>query len=217
MIEINLLPPEIKKKKRKIELPDISFLPVAACFLGIIIIVHLFAGLMTAVRAKALKRLERKWQSVLPSKEEADKIKAELADTRAKMDAIDKLIETRRSWAVRLSDISGAMIPGVWLNKLWLEKRITAQEVPDLKAVSGGGAVTAEKEPQKMMIRTLHIKGSVIAGGGEETAVIGKFIRSLKSNKNFISDFSDIESASIQRAKLKDEEVMDFELICYFK
>ncbi len=30
MIEINLLPQEIKKKKRKIKLPDISFLPVVA-------------------------------------------------------------------------------------------------------------------------------------------------------------------------------------------
>ncbi|MBU4375893.1 MAG: hypothetical protein KKD29_00260 [Candidatus Omnitrophica bacterium] len=217
MIEINLLPHEIKRKRRKIELPDISFLPVLAGFLGVIIIIHLFVGLMVAMKAKTFKGLERKWQSVLPNKEEADNIKAELTSTRTKIDTIDKLIETRRSWAVRLNDISDSMIPGVWLNKLWLEKRVIIQEASSAKINSGEGAAKAAKEPKKTIIRTLHLNGSVIAGGGEETAVIGKFIRSLKDNKNFMPDFSDIESASIQRTKLKDAEVMDFELICYFK
>ncbi|MFH0839946.1 MAG: hypothetical protein V1883_02890 [Candidatus Omnitrophota bacterium] len=217
MIEINLLPHEIKRKRRKIELPDISFLPVLAGFLGIIIIIHLFVGLMVAMKAKTFKGLERKWQSVLPNKEEADNIKAELTSTRTKIDTIDELIETRRSWAVRLNDISDSMIPGVWLNKLWLEKRVIIQEVREAKTNSEKGATKAAKEPKKTIIRTLHLNGSVIAGGGEETAVIGKFIRSLKDNKNFMPDFSDIESASIQRTKLKDAEVMDFELICYFK
>lgn len=220
MIEINLLPHEIRRKRKKIELPNISFLPVVAAFLGVIIIIHLFTGLMAAMKAKTLKDLERKWQSVLPVKEEADKVKAELIGTRAKIDAIDKLIEARRSWAVMLGDISDAMIPGVWLNKLWLEKRAIAREIPRVMADSEESAAKTAKEPKKMTmmtIRTLHLNGSVITGGGEETAVIGKFIRSLKDNKNFISDFTDIESASIQRTKLKDEEVMDFELICYFK
>lgn len=217
MIEINLLPIGIKRKRKRMELPDISFLPVAAGFLGVIIIIHLFVGIVVAIKAKSLRGLERKWQLIAPVKDEADKIKADLTGTRAKIDAIDKLIETRRSWTVRLNDISDAMIPGVWLDKLWLETKVIIQETPGVKASFGEDSVKAVKEPAKAIIRTLHLNGSVIAGGGEETAFIGKFIRSLKDNKNFITDFKDIESASIQRTKLKDEEVMNFELICYFK
>jgi len=219
MIEINLLPPEIKKRKRKIELPDISFLPIIAGLLGVIVIIHLLLGMTLALKAKSLKRLERKWETVLPNKQKADKMKSELTAMRGKIDAIDKLIKNRRSWARRLNDISDAMIPGVWLNKLWLENRIIIQE-PVVRSDTGeaGGKVKETKvEPKKIVISSLHLNGSAIAAGGEETATIGKFIRSLKDNENFFSDFKDIESASIQRTKLKDEEIMDFELIGYFK
>ena len=216
MIEINLLPQEMLKKRRKITLPDISFLPVIAGLLGLIIIIHLLLGLAAAMKAQALRQFEKRWQTILPEKERADKLKAEFTGMRSKVDAIDMLIETRRSWAKRLNDISDAMIPGVWLNKLWLEKRLIIQEVA-AKTDSGEASDKTAKEPKKIIIKTLHINGSATASGGEETATIGKFIRSLKDNKDFFLDFSDIESASIQRTKLKDEEIMDFELICYFK
>ncbi|MDP3788818.1 MAG: hypothetical protein Q8R48_00265 [Candidatus Omnitrophota bacterium] len=219
MIEINLLPPEIRKRKRKIELPDISFLPIVAGLLGIIIIIHLLLGMTLALKAKSLKRLERKWATVLPDNQEADKMKSELTAMRGKIDAIDKLIKNRRSWARRLNDISDSMISGVWLNKLWLESRVIIQE-PAVKTDTGeasGKVKEAKAEPKKIVIRSLHLNGSAIAAGGEETATIGKFIRSLKDNENFFSDFKDIESASIQRTKLKEEEIMDFELIGYFK
>src|SRR4030042_1157038 len=124
MMEINLLPPELKKKRRKIELPDISFLPIVAGLLGVIIIIHLLLGSTLALKAKTLKRLERKWEAVLPEKQKADKLKAELTSMRSKVGAIDNLVKNRRSWASRLNDISDAMIPGVWLNKLWLERRV---------------------------------------------------------------------------------------------
>ncbi len=216
MIEINLLPQEAKRKRRKITLPDISFLPVVAGLLGVIIIIHLLLGLTVAMKARTLKHLEKRWQAILSEKEKADKFKTELTGMRSKIDAIDKLVETRHSWAKRLNNISDAMIPGVWLNKLWLEKRLIIQE-PAAKADTGEASSKTAKEQKKVIIRTLHLNGSVIASGGEETATIGKFIRSLKDNKDFFLDFSDIESASIQRTKLKDEEIMDFELICYFK
>lgn len=222
MIEINLLPPEIKKKKRKIELPDVSFLPIVTGLLGVIIIIHLLLGVTLSFKTKSLNRLEKKWQTALPDKQKADKMKTELTVMRGKIDAIDKLIKNRRSWAQRLNDISDAMIPGVWLNKLWLENRIVIQE-PAAKSDTDdgyGGKVKvkeAKAEPKKIVIRSLHLNGSAIVSGGEETATIGKFIRSLKDNEDFFSDFKDIESASIQRTKIKEEEIMDFELVGYFK
>ncbi len=220
MIEINLLPQEIKKKKRKIKLPDISFLPIVAGLLGVIVVIHLLLGITLLFKVKTLGRLEKKWEIVLPDSGRADNLKTELTNMRAKVDAIDALIKNRQSWARRLNDMSDAMISGVWLNRLWLERRIIVQE-PIVKADAEEEAEkTMAKDnvkPERIVINTMHLSGSAIVSGGEETATIGRFIRSLKENRDFFADFKEIESAFIQRAKLKEEEIMDFELIGYFK
>ena len=209
MIEINLLPEELRK--RRIELPEISFLPIIIAFLGIVIIAHLLLGLSINLKTKSLRRLEKRWQEVLPDKENADKFKHELTVMRTKIDTIDNLIQSRTSWAKKLSDLSDAMIPSVWLNRLWLEKRVVLQK-PE-----AGESEEGSTEPKRVIVKTLHLNGSVVATGGEGTATIGTFIKSLKNNEEFFADFKEIESAFIQRSQLKDIEVMDFELICYFK
>ncbi len=211
MIEINLLPEEQKRKTRKIELPDIAFVPIIAGLLGIIIVTHLSLGLIVTLKARTLKQLEASWEKTLPAKEKADKLKLELTDMRTKIEAIEELIESRLSWAKKLNDLSDAMITGVWLNKLRLEKKVIFQEA------GVGEDKGSTPEFRKTIVKTLHLNGSVFAAGGDETAAIGKFIRSLKTHRGFFYDFKEIETASIQRRKLEESEVMDFELICYFK
>ncbi|MBN1872220.1 MAG: hypothetical protein JW800_06585 [Candidatus Omnitrophica bacterium] len=209
MISINLLPKEMRKKQ--IEMRQIPLLPIAAVFLGLIVFLHLSFILAVNVKTRSLKRLETSWQKIQPERQEAERYKDELVSMRSKIDAIDSLIEGRMSWAKKLSDLSDAIIPGVWLNKLWLEKKVSV--------VSAGPTVTSDapRPPVTITEKTLHLSGSVIATGGEETAAIGKFIRSLEKNQGFFKDFKEIKSASIQRANLKDVEVMNFELIGYFK
>ncbi|MEA3305397.1 MAG: hypothetical protein U9R52_01125 [Candidatus Omnitrophota bacterium] len=193
MIKINLLPEESKKKRMKIEFPDIAFLPIIAGLLGIIVAVHLLLGLTAALKTRTLKRLQSEWGNILPDKEKADELKLELAGMRSRIKAIEELIEGRFGWAKKLNDLSDAMLAGVWLNRLWLEEKAASRA------------------------KALHLNGSVFAAGGDETAAVGKFIRSLEANKGFFYNFNDLETASIQRRKLKESEVMDFELICYFK
>lgn len=206
MIQINLLPKELQKKK--IGLPEISFSPLIAIFLGIAIVAHLSFSLSINLKGRALKRLEGRWQEISPDVENADKLRHELMAMRAKIDAIDNLMQNRLNWAKKLSDLSDAMTPGVWLNKLWLEKEAVLQEESGREGAARSKSVT---------IKALHLNGSVIASGGTETAAIGKFIRGLKNNEGFFSDFHEVESASIQRTQLKDTEVMNFELICHFQ
>ena len=204
MIKINLLPKELQEKK--LELPDVSFLGIVAVFLGIIIIIHMLLSVSVNLKTRTLARLEKKWQEIQPKKEQADNLKRELAVMRTKIETVDKLLEGRMSWAKKLSDLNDAVIPAVWLNRLWLEKKSVLQKV-ELKGGKEGAA------PSKTMSLRLHLNGSVIATGGEETAAIGRFIRSLKSNQEFFADFETVESAAIQRKQMKDIEVMDFELI----
>lgn len=213
MIEINLLPKELRK--RKLELPNIfthiSFISVVAFILGI----HLLLVIATTMKARKLDSYEKRWQEILPKKEEADKLKDELTEMRGKIDTVDSLVRGRISWAKKLSDLSDAIIHGVWLNRLWLERKIVLEKAESTK--SGEGGAGADAAPKKVIVKTLHLNGSVIATGGEETAAIGRFIRGLKNNKGYFADFKEIEATSIQRSHLKDVEVMDFELLCYFK
>ena len=217
MIEINLLPMELRKKKK--EFPDISFLPIISLLLGIIIMIHLLLILAISLSTRNLRHLEKRWQEISPDKKSADELKYELTTIRNRIDTIDNLTQNRMSWAKKLNDLSDAMMPGVWLNKLWLEKKAVSQKIESKKGEEENVPLDTKvgTAPEKIVIKILHLNGSVIATGGEETAAIGKFIRSLKSNQSFFADFSNIESISIQRNRLDDVEVMDFELICYFK
>jgi len=196
MIEINLLPQKLRKKR--MEFPKISFLPIISSVVGIIVIVHLLLSLSVNMKAGELDSLKKKWQEILPDKEDADEVIRELTVMRSRIDAIDRLIEGRLRWAKKLSDLNDAIIPGVWLNRLWVEGKA------DPKAK--GGAV-----------KTLHLNGNVIVTGGEETAAVGKFMWSLKNHPGFFADFSEVESAYMQQSTVKDVEVMNFELICRFK
>lgn len=208
MIEINLMPKELIKKK--VELPSLSILPVVIAILA----VHLILAVSANLKAGSLVNLEKKWQEIAPENEKAEKIKSELTSFRNMIDAIGELIQGRTSWGKKLSDLSDAMIPGVWLNKLWLEQKIIVEKFEPKNVPDG---VESQPLTRKKIIKSLHIEGSVIATGGEETAEIGRFIRSLKNNAAFFADFKDIEATSIQRSRLKELEVMDFELVCYFK
>jgi len=211
MLEINLLPKELRK--RKIEMPDISFLPVLVCLLGLIIVVHLLFSAVLGWKAGALRHLEARWKELKPQGEAAAEVIGELTDMRAKINAIDELISNRLSWAKKLSDLSGAVIPGVWLNRLWIEKKA----VYAARSSGLGAAEDKAAASKKIMASILHLNGSVIVTGGEETAAVGKFMYSLENNPGFFEDFDKIESAYMQRVELKEVEVMNFELLCYFK
>ena len=209
MIEINLLPKELQKKK--IETSDISFLPIIGVVLGVIVVVHLLFSVSVNFKARALQRLEKEWEELAPGKKDADRVIQELTTMRSRINAIDELVQKRMSWAKKLSDLSDAMTPGVWLNRLWIEKKIVYKE-QKTKGNEGGKAAA-----EKTTLKTLHLNGSIIGMGGDETAVVGKFMWSLENNPSFLADFSGIESAYMQQSKLKEIEVMEFELICYFK
>jgi hypothetical protein len=70
---------------------------------------------------------------------------------------------------------------------------------------------------EKSLLRYLIISGYASRLGEEDTALIGKFMKALKENPSFYSDFSDIELGTIKRDKIEDQEVMGFKITCLFK
>lgn len=190
MIEINFLP--AKYRKRNIQLPDLSEVKAVPIIIGafsFLIGLYLILSVILAVKTGALNKLNNEWQAMLADKQNVDEIKKEIKYFKNKSDFIDKLIGGRLLWAKKLNQLSDLMPDGIWLENLELGERKSK--------------------------RALILKGNVFSRGKEETALIGDFIKSLRDNKDFFADFSDIESESIKRHKLGETEVMEFNLVLF--
>jgi Tfp pilus assembly protein PilN len=187
MIEINLLPERLQKKK-KARFQQKILLVSGIGLLSPLIIIHILLGLIIIAKKVQIDNLDRNYQAVSPIKKEADSIKAEFSKYRAKVETITQLMDSRLLWAKKLNQLSDAMSPGVWLTELSLNRP-----------------------------KSLTLKGTTTSKKGEEMALVGKFMDSLKKNQLFFSDFKDIELESAQGRKIKDIEVMDFVISCFFK
>ncbi len=226
MIEINLLPEELKKKRRsspKIDVANISLenipvikiaLVVAGIFIAIQIMVFGF-GILGGI---VFRSLEKSYKEILPGKQDAGQLSLAVSKMSKKVSAIDELMVRRFSWAKKLNDLSDSVTAGIWLTQLEYDEHLT--ERPKAAAVNtsqnkgGEGKKTAS---EKVLERYLVISGASQSMGEEGTALIGRFIKSLKENMSFYSDFSDIELGSIKREQLSGQEIMTFKITCLFK
>jgi hypothetical protein len=80
----------------------------------------------------------------------------------------------------------------------------------------------AKKEPAPKD-KTVNIQKYIVISGyassmGEQaTLLIGRFMKSLKDDEKFYSDFSDIQLGAIRSDKIDQQEVMSFMITCLFK
>jgi len=218
MIELNLLPEELQKKRKTIELPDIPIIPIAAAFLGTMIIVQLFLGGLIFFNERRLATLEKKWTILEPEKLELDKLKKKILLASAKGRAIDELMEKRISWSQLLNEISNSLIRSIWLTELTYKRGAAG-----IESASRSTKKSPAKKSQKAkkiptyIIATLTIAGSSSGKAEECTASIARFIKTLKGNAEFFKNFTDIELVSIKKDVVAGQDVMDFTLACKFK
>lgn len=191
MIEINLLPEELRKKEERINI--LAELPIQR---GAIVFVSAFfvIQLLASVYAFTLSSHMKVTRSEIAAMTATNK---EIAAQKTRMILIKKRIEkgeavTRRSfyWSEFLNALSNSVTKGAWLTSLSI---VTNDKVSHLK-----------------------LGGSVV-GKGEETAYTGKFIKELKANPLFGELFDEIELSTINQKKIKDFDVYDFVIMCRFK
>ena len=223
MIEINLLPEELRKKRRtpsKLGISDVkidSFLiiKIAVAAAAIIIAAQIAVFVWGGVCSVNFKKLEGDYNALLPKQKEAERVKAQMSTMSKKAASIDELMVKRFSWAKKLNDLSDSMTPGIWLAELDYEEKVIERQ----KAVITKTPKGAESAPatEKISQRFLVISGAASSMGEEGTALIGRFIQSLKDNPSFYSDFREIQLGNIKREKVEDQEVMTFQITCFFK
>jgi Tfp pilus assembly protein PilN len=194
MIEIDLLPLELREKKR-IPFEQFFQTKLFLTILGCLVLFHLFLYTATVINSRRLNALQRNWQNLSSKRAEIDRLKGELAEINRKVPLIKQLISNRLLWSRELNIISDLLIVGIWLNELSLEKQKTAKDG---------------------VLESLIIRGSAASRTKDEPALIGRFMQNLKDDSVFSANFT-VELGPIKKRLIGQTEVMDFILICRFK
>ncbi|MFC1806849.1 PilN domain-containing protein [Candidatus Omnitrophota bacterium] len=217
MIELNLLPKhlraQVKKKKdvvvTKVAMPKLAPTPVIIGLIAVLLLSQIITSVVAMRQRKSLALLSAALKSVAQDHREAIEIKKELDALNGKVSIIDSLAHGSLIWSKKLSDLNDSMIDGVWLTSLSVGLEV-------VKAKLFNRSIVGATPPQDKQI--LILKGTAVSPNpGEETAVVGKFIESLRSDEGFFGDFEDIKLSSIQRRALGSSDVMDFTIVCYFQ
>ena len=194
MIEIDLLPLELREKKI-IHFEQFFQTKLFLTILGCLVLFHLSLYTAAAINSRRLDALQGNWQNLSSKRAEIDWLKGELTEINRKIPLIEQLISNRLLWSRELNIISDLLIAGIWLNELSLEKQKTAED---------------------KVSESLIIRGSAASRTKDEPALIGRFMQNLKDDSVFSANFT-VELGPIKKRLIGQTEVMDFILICRFK
>jgi len=186
MIDINLIPQELRKQRKNKLLGKIN-IPLeilVGCFGGFVIIlgmIHVVILLLNVGKVAHLKTLQYQWESMETEKKNVESIKSEMNIFKGKFKALEDIAKKgEMSWAQKLNILSDELPRGMWFKKIALAERM------------------------------LFIEGSTISQDASEIASVSRLIASLKNDEEFIVDFTEIELGSINRRRIKNVEIADF-------
>jgi len=182
MIEINLLPEELKLKRRGVNVQANYFIYAVPLILGILVCMHIFLAVVTINKNSQLRTLNNKWRSLEPQRKVLENFNNEYAIVSEDSKAIQRLTEQRINWAQSLNKLSLDLPSGVWFNEL---------------SISYGDFM---------------LSGSVVSLQKEEMGLINKFIYNLKNEPVFFKGFNNLELSSVQRKTIGGYDILDFVL-----
>lgn len=188
MIEINLLPEEMRKEHWFQFNLDLVMgkarVVTSAAFIGFLIAIIILFSIGLPVRKMQTANLIKKEQRMLPQYTEIEAANKEIAMLNAKISALEAVTRRRYLWSEKLNQLSDLLLPGIWLARIYTD--------------SGQSFV---------------IEGSVISRREEAMAAVGKFMKDIRGNAAFFKDFRDIKLESVQRKNLDDRDIVDFKIV----
>ena len=186
MININLIPPHLRKKEKnkllgKVNIPLEVIIGCGGGLLVLLGVIHVLLLFVNIAKLAQHKSLQSQWETMRPGKENVDSVVNEMRLFQGKYKAIQEISgDAGLSWAQTLNILSDNLPRGVWLKKISLNDEM------------------------------LFIEGSAISKETTEIISINRFTSNLKADKNFREYFTDLELGSIQRRKIKSVEIADF-------
>jgi len=193
MIEINLLPEELRNRVLKVNKPEVvvnssgglepkHFILLIPLIFGILICVQLAIGVLGISRGVQLQALNTKWKSLEPERnalqESGKKYTSASEDTRV----LQQLLRDRIIWSEKLNRLSLDLPPGVWFEGLLLNSN------------------------------ELTLLGAVISLKKDDLGLIKQLIDNLKNDPAFIKDFNGLELSQAIKKTIGSYEITEFTL-----
>lgn len=187
MIEINLVPDNLRKRRKSssassgINIPLEVIIGLGGGLVIILVLIHVLLLGVNVTRLSGYKSLQAQWAKIEPDKKKVDGIITELRELQKRnKDISDSLLGKRNSWSQKLNILSDCLSKGVWFKKI------------------------------SFIEDKFLIEGSAVSRQYEEMTSVHSFMASLKANKDFSKNLSDLELGSIQRKKIKELDIVDF-------
>jgi Tfp pilus assembly protein PilN len=185
MIEINLLPAELRSKTKKVDLVRSAqqhryLLYIIPAFFAFLLCTHIYLAIADIIKSQQLRLLNNKWQSLESRRKEVAEFKKVFESSVSDINSIQQLVNQRINCSEKLNKLSLYLPGGVWFIDLSLNQR------------------------------NLVLKGSVVSMSKEELGLINSFMGSLKKDSGFFKDFNSLELSSIQRRTIGTYDIVDF-------
>lgn len=189
MIEINLVPENLRKKRKRrgtgapsiSTLPKETFIGVCGGFLGLLLFMHVILQGVITLKFVRHTQYKKQWEEILPEKAKVDKVLDALKKMQARVKSVEEAVGSEHIlWSKKLNEISDDMAGGVWLKKI------------------------------ELIENTLFIQGRAVSKDNTEILRAHKFASNLKNDKGFKKYFSDIEIGIHRTTRLGTASVADF-------
>ena len=188
MIEINLLPPQLRKKRKtanfvsqSIVLPRETVIALVGGVLFFLLFIHSVLQFVIAIKFVQIKRYERQLTKIAPEKASADRVVQELRTLQGKVKSIENVAGERKIlWAKKLNQISDAVPRGVWLTRLTFQDGV------------------------------LILQGSAVSKSKNEMSSVHAFTSNLKNQSGFTDYLTNIELGLIKSRKINTTQIADF-------
>lgn len=187
MIEINLLPAELKQKNKEAvgNSPQVVYLLLLVFVL--LLIFNLILGLVILGKGIEKGIFYSKWDKLKKERAEVEKFKEKYESIAQENKFIQQVFSEGINWAQKLNQISLDIPSSIWIVSLGYKGK------------------------------KLILEGSAVSLQNDEVGEINNFLNNLKNDRNFIKEFKNIELGPIRRRSIKNYEVVDFTFIAEAK
>lgn len=222
MIQINLLPEELRKREApKIVLPEIPVTKTLLICGALLLTAQIIFTLLTFYYSWQGRTLKEKADASRSQNAQIQRYQSQTRQIQEELKSMRSLLIRKFYWASLLNAITDSTSKGVWFRGFSVEegKSVRSANTTSPKTPKTSDSTSPTPSTRQSAVSEkpyiLKLTGSVMAPG-QETAVIGKEIKSLEENPVIRELFSG-SSVTMSQRKIKDVDVYDFELILKFK
>lgn len=183
MIEINLLPPELKTKSKitdRVRIESKYIVYLIGLVFAILIATHIYLAAVNIIRSCQFSVLNNKWQRLEPQRKILEGFKQEYRALSEDARIVQQWTQQRINWAEKLNKLSLNLPSGVWFNEVSLSNK---------EFTLSGSTVSLEKK---------------------EMGLINKFLDNLKKDAVFSKDFNNLELSSVEMGTTGGYDIVSF-------